>query len=165
MRSYVYDEMSSYLRYKSHPALSASEAIKSMKAETRDIIIQYKEMLYKYEFLLKTFPELQKYVDDEEALQSLDKVNSYNELAENTDHARDYLSDEEWTKLSVDERNQLALDRYKKRTKSNWEIGIEYEIKAIEQNTKYGYSYKVLNIRRVQYLSEVLTDLMIWVVI
>ena len=27
-------------------------------------------------------------------------------------------------------------------------IGIEYEIKAIEQNTKYGYSYKVLNIRR-----------------
>lgn len=128
MRSYVYDEMSSYLRYKSHPALSASEAIKSMKAETRDIIIQYKEMLYKYEFLLKTFPELQKYVDDEEALQSLDKVNSYNELAENTDHARDYLSDEEWTKLSVDEQNQLALDRYKKRTKSNWEIGIEYEM-------------------------------------
>lgn len=29
-------------------------------------------------------------------------------------------------------------------------IGIEYEIKAIEQNTKYGYSYKVLNIRRRQ---------------
>ena len=27
-------------------------------------------------------------------------------------------------------------------------IGIEYEIKAIEQNTKYGYSYKILNIRR-----------------
>ncbi len=27
-------------------------------------------------------------------------------------------------------------------------VGIEYEIKAIEQNTKYGYSYKVLNIRR-----------------
>lgn len=27
-------------------------------------------------------------------------------------------------------------------------VGIEYEVKAIEQNTKYGYSYKVLNIRR-----------------
>lgn len=27
-------------------------------------------------------------------------------------------------------------------------IGIEYEIKAVEQNTKYGYSYKVLNIKR-----------------
>lgn len=27
-------------------------------------------------------------------------------------------------------------------------IGIEYEIRAIEENTKYGYGYKVLNIRR-----------------
>lgn len=27
-------------------------------------------------------------------------------------------------------------------------VGIEYEIRAVEQNTKYGYSYKVLNIRR-----------------
>ena len=27
-------------------------------------------------------------------------------------------------------------------------IGIEYEVRALEQNTKYGYSYKVLNIRR-----------------
>ena len=27
-------------------------------------------------------------------------------------------------------------------------IGIEYEIRAVEQSTKYGYSYKVLNIRR-----------------
>lgn len=28
------------------------------------------------------------------------------------------------------------------------EVGIEYEIRAIEENTKYGYGYKVLNIRR-----------------
>ena len=27
-------------------------------------------------------------------------------------------------------------------------IGVEYEVKAIEQQTKYGYSYKVINIRR-----------------
>lgn len=27
-------------------------------------------------------------------------------------------------------------------------VGIEYEIRAIEENTKYGYGYKVLNIRR-----------------
>lgn len=45
-------------------------------------------------------------------------------------------------------------------------VGIEYEIKAIEENTKYGYSYKVLNIRRNKpttasdmyvFLSEILT--------
>ena len=27
-------------------------------------------------------------------------------------------------------------------------VGIEYEIRAVEQNTKYGHSYKVVNIRR-----------------
>ena len=45
-------------------------------------------------------------------------------------------------------------------------VGIEYEIKAIEENTKYGYGYKVLNIRRNKpnsasdmyiFLSEILT--------
>lgn len=141
MRSYVYDEMASYLRYKSHPALSASEAVKTMKTETKNFIVQYKEMLYKYEFLLKTFPELQKYVDDEEALQSLDKVKSYTELTENTDRARDYLSEEEWKKLSIDERNQLALDRYKKRPKSPRKIGIEYEMYVdFLLRTKYHFS-------------------------
>lgn len=46
-------------------------------------------------------------------------------------------------------------------------IGIEYEIRAIEQNTKYGYSYKVVNIRRDKpqnatdmflFLQEILTQ-------
>lgn len=45
-------------------------------------------------------------------------------------------------------------------------VGIEYEIKAIEENTKYGYGYKVINIRRNKptsasdmyvFLSEILT--------
>ena len=48
----------------------------------------------------------------------------------------------------------------------NLGVGIEYEIKAIEENTKYGYGYKVLNIRRNKptsssdmyiFLSEILT--------
>lgn len=128
MATYIYSSKEYYLKFKRHPARTAAEEVKALRHKTKDYIVQYKEMLYKYEFLLKTFPELQKYVDDEEALQSLDKVNSYTELTENTDRARDYLSAEEWKKLSIDERNQLALDRYKKRPKSNWKIGIEYEM-------------------------------------
>lgn len=141
MKTYIYTESEKHLRYKSHPAMKAADEVKHLKCKTQNYITQYKEMLYKYEFLLKTFPELQKYVDDEEALQSLDKVNSYTELKENTDHARDYLSDEEWKKLSIDERNQLALDRYKKRPKSNWKIGIEYEMYVdFLLRTKYHFS-------------------------
>lgn len=141
MKTYIYTENEKHLRYKSHPAIKAADEVKKLKCETQNYITQYKEMLYKYEFLLKTFPELQKYVDDEEALQSLDKVKSYAELTENTDHARDYLSEEEWKKLSIDERNQLALDRYKKRPKSNWKIGIEYEMYVdFLLRTKYHFS-------------------------
>ena len=40
-----------------------------------------------------------------------------------------FLNKIEWNKLSIDERNQLALDRYlnPKRKKSRWQIGIDYE--------------------------------------
>lgn len=141
MKSYIYNDTETKLRYKSHPALKAAEEIKKLKETTKNYIVLYKEMLYKYEFLLKTFPELKKYVDDEEALQSLDKVCSYKELTENTDRAKEYLSDEEWKKLSIDERNQLALDRYKKQPKSNWKIGIEYEMYVdFLLRTKYHFS-------------------------
>ena len=56
------------------------------------------------------------------------------------DHYKNWLSPEEYNHLSKSERNQLALDRYKKRHKSNWEIGIEYE--------RYvGYKYEMRGFR------------------
>lgn len=141
MKTYIYSESEEHLRYKKHPAITAAEEVKALRCKTHDYIAKYKEMLYKYEFLLKTFPELQRYVDDEEALQYLDKNKAYTELTENIDHVRDYLSDEEYKKLSVDERNQLALDRYKKLPKSNWKIGIEYEMYVdFLLRTKYHFS-------------------------
>lgn len=45
------------------------------------------------------------------------------------DSARDYLSKEEYAELSETERNQLALDRYKKsRSRTKWQIGRDYEL-------------------------------------
>lgn len=128
METYIFDEEESYLRGKSHPANTAAETVAELKKKTKEAISNYKQMLYKYEFLLSTFPELKKYVDDEEALQSLDDEGSYNAFKDNYDYSRDYLSDEEWKSLTVDERNQLALDRYKKRPKSNWTVGMFYEM-------------------------------------
>lgn len=124
----VYDEAASYLKHKPHPAISAANEIKRLKSNTRIAIEDYKQMLYKYEYLLAIFPELKKYVDDEEALLSLDKSISYDDFKESRDCSRDYLSQDEWNKLSTTERNQLALDRYKVKQKSNWIVGIEYEM-------------------------------------
>ena len=55
-------------------------------------------------------------------------MDNYSEFKENRDCCRDYLTDEEYKSLSVIERNQLALDRYKKRPKSNWTVGMLYEM-------------------------------------
>ena len=40
---------------------------------------------------------------------------------------KDFLSPEEYSQLSTVEKYQRALDRYAKRKKNDWEIGIEYE--------------------------------------
>lgn len=124
----VFKENAFFLKNKKHPAISASEVVSAMKAETRKYIIAYKEMIYKYELLLNTFPELKRYVDNEEELINLANYEDYDDFDLRRDKTLDFLTEDEWMKLSINERNQLALDRYKKRKKSNWVIGIEYEM-------------------------------------
>lgn len=124
----VYDISIYSLTHKYRPAFKAADEVGCMRNKTKEYISLYKTMLYKYEFLLNTFPELKKYVDDEEALFGLCDCEDYDDFESNRDKTLDYLSKEEWNKLGVNERNQLALDRYKKKNKSNWVIGIEYEM-------------------------------------
>ena len=124
----IFKEEEFKLRYKDRPATKAAETVKYLSLKSREHITQYKEMLYKYEFLLKSFPELGKYVDDYEALKNISKCTSYSELEENVDRVSNFVSKEEWENMSVNSRNQLALDRYKEREKSNWVVGIEYEM-------------------------------------
>lgn len=136
---YVYDESIYYLKHKKHPAIVEAKNISELKKETKKYIAEYREMLYKYEFLLKTFPELKRYVDDYDALKLLQRNENYSEFISNRDNAIDFLSADEWNKLGVDDRNQLALDRYKLRKKSNWLVGIEYEMYIDYLLRKSGY--------------------------
>lgn len=124
----IYDKSISALKNKERPAFKAAEEIKIFRDKSRECMVQYKEMQYKYEFLLRSFPELSKYVDDYQSLLAISKCVNYADFKENEDRAFEYLSIIEWSKLSPDERNQLALDRYKTREKSSWTIGVEYEM-------------------------------------
>lgn len=128
MKVFIYATTEKYLIKKDHPALKAADNIKELRKLTRGYISMYEEMLYKYEFLIKTFPELEKYIDDDEALVSLENYDTFTSFQDDRDRVSDYLSLDEWNKLTTDERNQLALNRYKTRKKSNWIIGIEYEM-------------------------------------
>jgi hypothetical protein len=57
------------------------------------------------------------------------------------------VPDAEYSNMSENERNQLALDRYKKRKMSNWQAGIEYELYI-------GHLLKGIGCRVVQYGAE-----------
>ena len=124
----LYDEERKILMRKSKPALKAADEIKLLKEKTRGYISQYKEMKYRYDYLLQVFPQLERYVEDEESLEELNNFVDYADFDNTRDKSIEYLSKEEWSKLGVDERNQLALDRYKNMDKSKWVIGVEYEM-------------------------------------
>ncbi len=128
MKTVIFEEARKELTYKKRPARKAAEVVKELKERAYKAIDEYKSMTYKVEFLLQTFPEIKRYFDEDEALISLSTVNSYDSFVEERDRTRDYLSDEEWKRLTIDQRNQLALDRWKQSPKSNWMIGMLYEM-------------------------------------
>lgn len=139
MKMHIFDDNIHYLKNKKHPANNAAEVIKQMRKEARNFVSRYNEMLYKYEFLTNVFPELLQYVDNDESLLSLCEAKDFDDFTEERDRVSDFVSKEEWDKLDTDERNQLALDRYKKKNKSNWVIGIEYEMYVEYVLRKSGY--------------------------
>ena len=124
----VYEKTTHFLRTKKHPAVKRSEDVKVLKEKTIEAVRNYKEMKYKYLFLLDAFPELKQYVDDEEALEHLADYKDYEDFKSERDEVFDWVSPEEYKNMSEVERNQLALDRYKKGKKSDWQVGMEYEM-------------------------------------
>lgn len=124
----IYEKDEHYLRYKPHPAKSSADKIKEIRTIFNENVVETKQMYYKYEFLMSVFPELKTYLEDEQSLIHLGVNSSFDSFEENRDRVLDWLSKEEYMRLSVSDRNQLALDRYKNRNKSNWEIGAEYEL-------------------------------------
>lgn len=124
----VYDDTITFLRTKKHPAVKRSEDVKELKEKTKEAIRNYKEMKYKYLFLLDAFPELKQYVDDEEALDHLSDYKDYEDFKAERDEVFDWVTLDEYKKMDEITRNQLALDRYKKGKKSDWQVGMEYEM-------------------------------------
>lgn len=117
-----------YLVSKSHPARKSAAIVKEVKREKREL----RERLTFLEYQLKSyeeyFPQLEEYRElilDEQVPLSSESDNL--EALEAADPSRVYLSREEWDRLSVTDRNQLALDRYVARHKKDWEIGRQYE--------------------------------------
>jgi Restriction endonuclease len=116
------------LKTKSRPAISAAEVVKeqSQKRRAAERALRISEnILALYEHVAPFLLDLREEVDDptEESRRYFEAFTE----EERQDGTTQYLTKEEFLRLSASDRNQLALDRYWKRPKSKVEIGKIYE--------------------------------------
>ena len=121
----------SQLRYKSRPAIKASQEVSRIAKEKREILQLCKSLEYQLNYYETIFPWLEEFkeIDPRQAWNEIQQIKD-SEDSNKTDEYQQlqkWLSPEEYANLNSAEKFQLALDRYNKRKKSNWEIGIEYE--------------------------------------
>ncbi len=107
-------------------------SIREIRRATKEMIEKNLEAKYQLAYLLQLFPALEDVVETD--FKQLPIV-QFKDLSE-YDKTRDWLSKEEYQSLDSVERNQLALDRYKKsHNKTKWQIGRDYELYV-------GYKYR-----------------------
>lgn len=115
-----------YLQTKPHPAFTAAEKVKEIAAQKRTLQQQCKLQEYQLTLYETIFPWLSDFKEiSSEDLQQF----AESETAPESEYSslKKWLSPQEYRSLSSADRLQLALERYSKRQKSNWQIGIEYE--------------------------------------
>jgi len=125
-----------YLDNKKHPTPVSADKVREIARKRRIIekklriaqgIINYYQDLFPFleDLLGDTEDEMLLYIlsrNIEEPIKDVGEIG--------VDPVRIYLShlsEEEYQKLSLSERNQLALDRYWTKRKNNWQLGRDYE--------------------------------------
>jgi len=138
----VYGEIAQELREKTRPAVVTAEDIeRKLKKRIREEAYKSRVLRYRWDSLLAIFPDLEKYVDNDEDLLSIGRFVDADDFIGNRDKAYDYLSTEEYNRLSDVEKYQLALDRYKQHRKStDWIAGAEYEMYCCHVLRMKGFS-------------------------
>lgn len=105
------DAQADLLLKKKRPAIKASEEVRRINKEKREVTVKLKLLEYQLKSYQEKFPFLVEF--EEEILN--EEINSLGDV-ENNDRFQDassrYLSKEEYKKLAPSERNQLALNRY-----------------------------------------------------
>lgn len=125
---YIYDDsVARNLKYKSHPAEKAAKQVSEIAKEKR--ILQKLAKMYEYQlnYYENIFPWLEdfKEVEPTEAWEIIRQTD--NDGTDEYDTVKNWLSPDDYKNLPSDIKWQLALDRYCKKRKTNWEIGIDYE--------------------------------------
>lgn len=134
---------------------TSKDIVKKLKRKNSKL--RYEKALYENQLIVyeSLFPWLEEFkkVDIDKAV----KYVSETRYDEEYDRVSDYLSPAEYKTLSSAKKNQMALDRYKRHRKSDWEIGIDYEryIGYLYESQGYKVSYT----GAIDYLKDMGRDL------
>ena len=132
-------EIVKYLKEKKRPAHKAAAEISKISKEKREIAKHCKSLQYQLDFYEYLFPWLEdfKKVPIDEAIEY-----AGNTPRDEYEIVRKWLSPKEYNSLANAEKFQLALDRWKDRKKSAWDVGIDFERYIGYQLEQKGYNVK-----------------------
>ncbi|MFL6636814.1 MAG: hypothetical protein ACJ8HJ_31355 [Massilia sp.] len=121
------------LESKKHPALKAASEVKRIAFEKKQLLQKLKRLEYALKTYHEYYPVLEQYHED---ILNEDATLILEDDDESMDRVSMFISKEEYDALGSAERNQRALDNWKRRRKSNVEVGRSFE--------RYlGYRYEI----------------------
>lgn len=123
------------LQNKKHPAIKSANVVREHGSKRREAERQLRLLRYRVEYYEKLFPWIAEYVGDDVPDEIVDLSGAQSEPGD--DPVKRWLTEPEYQRLSDADKSQLALDRWRARPKSRWEIGRDYE-------RFIGYSYETL---------------------
>lgn len=109
-----------YLRKKARPALKAADEVDAIAKEKREWMAKAKALEYQlafYESINPSLSDVTEYTPEEVS----------EAITEELDESQKYLPQDEYNLLSEAERWQLALDKWRNRQRSNWQVGRDFE--------------------------------------
>lgn len=136
-----YERSARYLETKPHPAYHEAKRIRELRKETQHILAEKKNLEHKLAYIEYLFPDITQIFDN-----GFEAANIKDDTPETYDRILDFLSKEEYKSLSDIERNQLALERYITKRKSNWQIGRDYELYISYLCSQKGYAVENIGI-------------------
>ncbi len=120
------EKVEDFLLHKSHPSRRGAEVVKEEAQRRRQAEYDNKKTQAIIEYYESIAPFLVDLKNDIVDFNNEEKYREYDE-EERLDPITQYLTKEEFRKLSSVERNQRALDRFWSRPKSKWLLGRIYE--------------------------------------
>lgn len=135
------------LKRKKHPAIKASERVREIATKNRELRTKFKTTYNRIKLYEEVFPFISD-LEQEDIDFILEQKKQKSTLSKNEDPVRYYVP--EYDKLSEEERNKRALQRYldPKWKKSNWEIGKMYERYVGYLYEQKGYKVEYIGIEK-----------------